>query len=498
MDANQAIDQTRLFGPFVRAFHEVAPPTPEEGHLRQLRALAGRAVGDAGGLPGGPVHLNVPFAKPLEPTPVAGDVPGGLAEDHPLAVGGREEGVPYTRVTPRAPVSDPSELDALASLIKDTVEGVIVAGPLPEPEKDGAALRRLAAATGFPLLADPLSGGRHGERIGAAVVSAYDLFLRAPEARAALRPALVLRLGQSPTSAALNRWLEEHAGVRQVVIDPGHRWKDHQATASDYLRAAPGPTAASLAERLEPGDPAPSRWTERWLTLDGVAGTVGASDAAGPHEGTVMARVVEAVPEGWPLFVSSSMPVRDVDAFGRARAGALPIYGNRGASGIDGIVSTALGVGAGAGRPVVAVLGDLAFIHDMNGLLATREGDVDALFVVVQNDGGGIFHMLPVRDEEPHFTPLFATPHGLDFRHAAALHGLAHEVVEVGDVERLPAVLAEALEKVGAGAGSRMVEVRSDRDENEARHRTVEAAVRRAVLDRLETRRDPEEGDPAT
>jgi 2-succinyl-5-enolpyruvyl-6-hydroxy-3-cyclohexene-1-carboxylate synthase len=183
--------------------------------------------------------------------------------------------------------------------------------------------------------------------------------------------------------------------------------------------------------------------------------------------------VVRAAPADGTLLVSSSMPVRDLDAFGAPREAVLRAYGNRGASGIDGVVSTAFGMAAAAG-PTLCVLGDVALFHDQNGLLWGREADAPVIFVLVDNDGGGIFHMLPVREHEPWFTPYFVTPHGLDFTHAAAMHGIPLEDARPGDLE---AALARAV----ADGRTRIVRVRTEREANRRRHTEVAEAVARSV-----------------
>jgi 2-succinyl-5-enolpyruvyl-6-hydroxy-3-cyclohexene-1-carboxylate synthase len=476
-DANQAIDQPGIYGSYVRASHDLAPPSLDPREIRHLRALAARAVADATGAPAGPVHLNIPFDKPLEP-------PAGEAVPDPRAVvpaawTGEPPGRPVTRIGRRRPGLDPSDADALLERLEDAARPVIVAGPVPDPHEVGPAAVGLAGTAGIPLLADPLSGARWRSAEDAAVLGAYDLFLGVPEVRARLAPDFVLRVGRSPTSKHLAAWLEEHAGAEQVVLDTGHLWKDHAVTAAAYVRADP---AAALAELARGAGRRPAgSWTRRWLRTEARArAAVREAEAFGPgHEGAILSQAVAAVPPGEELFVGSSMPVRDLDAFGIPESREPPVVAraNRGASGIDGTVSTALGVAAGTGRRVVAVMGDIAFYHDMNGLLAAREGDAEVLFVVVHNDGGGIFHMLPVREREPAFTPYFATPHGLEFRHAAALHGIPH--TRLDDPAGFPRALADAL----AGGGTRILEVRTDRDDNEARHRRVRDAVRAAVLD---------------
>lgn len=200
--------------------------------------------------------------------------------------------------------------------------------------------------------------------------------------------------------------------------------------------------------------------------------------AAAPHEGEVVASVLDAMPSGAHLVVSSSMPIRDLDAFGHPRPEPLSVYANRGASGIDGVVSTAFGVASQTDAPTVCVIGDVAFFHDQNGLLWSREEDAPVVFLIVDNDGGGIFHMLPISDHDPAFTRFFATPHGLDPRHAAAAHGLAFREVEAEEV-------GAAVAETAASGGTSVIRVRTDRLENRRRHREIEEAVGRSVREAL-------------
>jgi 2-succinyl-5-enolpyruvyl-6-hydroxy-3-cyclohexene-1-carboxylate synthase len=331
----------------------------------------------------------------------------------------------------------------------------------------------LAAATGFPVLADALSGARFGARDGAHVVAAYDLVLRDGAVRDRLQPSLVLRVGSSPTSSAVIEWLLHHSGASHVVIDDGGRWKDHSATATRYVSADPAYTLRALADRAGPS--ASQDWIDRWrvaerAALEAIEGATGE-----PHEGDVWSEVCAAAPAGGTVFVSSSMPVRDLDAFGHPRREPLLVLGNRGASGIDGIVSTAFGVASSRpDSPTICVLGDLALFHDQNGLLWSREADARVVFVLVDNDGGGIFHALPIAEHEPDFTSYFATPHGLDLAKAAALHGIELDDVLVPE---LRAALAGAI-RAGRTA---VLRVKSDRAHNRRRHAQVAAAVAESV-----------------
>jgi 2-succinyl-5-enolpyruvyl-6-hydroxy-3-cyclohexene-1-carboxylate synthase len=475
-DANQAIPQPGIFGGFTRATWDLPQPRVDAASLRHLRAVADRAVAASLGAPGGPVHLNLPFRKPLEPSEERSDVPPDLEDEDAVALRGRGS-QPLVRIPRRRGSAPGEELERLVELIESADRPVLVAGVVSEPDRVGPAVTRFAAASGMPLLTDPLSGARLGPSYGSARITSHDLFLRSLEVREFLRPDLILRVGAAPTSASTLGWMDEARDAPQVVVDDGGRWKDHQNTASLYLNSDISGTLEALLGAV--GPPASFRWRHRWEEADRAA-SAAAEGAPGPwHEGQVAAAVVRRVTPAHALFVSSSMPIRDVDAFGAPREAGPVIFGNRGASGIDGIVSTAAGVAAGTGRRTVVLLGDLAFLHDANGLLAVREDDVELVFVLVNNDGGGIFHMLPIREHDPPFTELFATPHGLDLSHLADLHRLPHTRVESGEE------LEQALTAGLADSGSRVIEVRTDREENRLGHRAAVAASTAAALQAL-------------
>jgi len=494
-DANQAIDQVRFFGGYVRTFFEAPVPSADPAALRHARALAGRAVAAAVGAPAGPVHVNLPFDKPLEPVE---DGVAELAAEHPLAAQGRPDGAPFTRIARSRGTPDVDAV-ARAGSACSTPRGIVVAGPVPDPERVGPAVLRFAARLGYAVLADPLSGARFGPGEGALRIAAYDFLLRDPEVRSVLRPDLIVRVGASPTSAVLQSWLEEQTTASHFVVDEGARWKDHGAVAADYLTGDPVATLEALAGRAaevrgHAADTSPSSWLDLWRVVDEAAREAltavdrGATAEAHEgvqllHEGAVWPPLGRAAPDA-TVFVSSSMPVRDLDAFGVPDDRSWAVFGNRGASGIDGIVSTAYGVAAARGGRALCVIGDLALFHDQNGLLWSREADLAVVFVLVDNDGGGIFHMLPVSSLDPEFTTFFATPHGLDFGHAAALHGIALRDVAVADLE------AEARAAMSEGR-TVILRLRTDRTENRIRRQDVVARVAAAAREALSRIADP-------
>lgn len=478
-DANQTVDQRGLFGDAVRLFHDAGPPAPGDRELRYARSLAARAWSAALGRPAGPVHLNLPFDKPLQPTPEERERTAG--ED----ASGRAPGS-RTAATRRVP--EPRTLARLSGRISGASRGLIVAGPEAEPGRMGEAALALGRATGWPVLADPLSGARYRDGARAGALGAYDLFLRSAGIRRELAPELVLRFGAAPTSRALTDFLAGLEGCEQVAVSDLPPWPDHRGSATEVVRADPATVCRELADRLAgTAAGAPGGWTERWRRADAAAGEAARRGTEASFlEGTVLEVVARAAPAGATLFAGSSMAVRDLDAFAGPRDAPLRVVGNRGASGIDGSVSTALGAAAASGGPALGVIGDLALLHDVNGLRAASAYGIPLVLVVVQNDGGGIFHLLPVREHEPHFSRYFATPHGLDLRHAAELYEVPHRQLEAGGVrslgEALEANLREALEE----AGPHLIEVPSDRERNRSRRQEVVRAAVEAAEGALE------------
>jgi 2-succinyl-5-enolpyruvyl-6-hydroxy-3-cyclohexene-1-carboxylate synthase len=455
--ANQTVDQLRLYGAAVRWFCEVGLPAGGPAAGAYWRSLGARAVAEATGPPAGPVHLNVAFAEPLVPAEPATPAPG------------RPEGAPWTAsaTLPRRP--DAAEVRELAARVRATPRGLLVAGW-------GAALApaaadAFAAAAGWPVLADPLSGARRGPN----AVSTYDALVRDRDFAAANRPGLVLRVGAAPTSKALTGWLD--AAVPQVLVDPDGAWPDPGRTAALRLTVDPSALLAAVATELggAGGDP---DWVAAWAGAERAAR--GALDRLldgwdEPFEGRVARDLVAALPDGATLVVASSMPVRDVDAFARPRDG-LAFVANRGVSGIDGLVATALGVAAAAGGPVAALCGDLSFVHDATSVLGAARRPDPVTLVVCDNDGGGIFSFLPQAGlPADRFEQLFGTPHGLDLAALAGVAGLDHQrLTRAGE-------LPPALDKALAAGRSSVLIVPSDRRRNAERHRQAVEVVRAAL-----------------
>jgi 2-succinyl-5-enolpyruvyl-6-hydroxy-3-cyclohexene-1-carboxylate synthase len=440
--AGQTIDQVKLYGRNAKWFLEVdeAPATPER--LRWMRQLAARAWSTAlEGRPG-PVHLNFILREPL--------VPG---EELPPP----EDTGPATYQRPNA--AQPPE--ALVRELMERPRAVVVAGG----GSDGPEVADFAERARLPLLADPLSGARRGEAI-----AHYDALLRAEDWAAAHRPDLVIRIGDLPTSKPLRQWLAAMAGTRQVALASFHALHDPVGVVDEIL---PGDSAALSAIAPAPGDEA---WLRAWTQADATAAQ--AIDGAlgnGVSEPLAVRRLWERLPKQATLVVASSMPIRDVETFAGTLDHPPRVLSNRGANGIDGTVSTAFGVAAACDGPVVLLIGDVALLHDLGGLIAARRLGLDLMIVLFDNDGGGIFEFLPVSGEGDAYRTHVATPHGTDFAHAAALFGLRHERPE--DMTGFETALDAGLRE----GGSRIVELRTDRAANVEVHRRVWESVRAAL-----------------
>lgn len=481
--AAQTIDQARLFGVHAKWFVDAGLPEATPAHLRYARTLACRAVALAAAAPAGVVHLNFPFREPLVPRPVA--PPPSLDSADLRAWQGRPDGAPWVRVADAPPQADRETLRWLVQQLRNARRPLVVCGPQPD-ERLAPPLASLAAAVGAPLLADPLSQLRWGPHERAAIVDRYDALLRDERVATALAPDLVLRFGAIPTSKPLLQYLERHAAATQVVVDAA-RWPEPLHVAAAVIHADPRSLCERLHAELGVDVPVPagtSGWLDAWRRADraACAALVSCMTAlAEPFEGSALAGIARAIPDGGTLFVSSSMPVRDLDAFAPGDARRLRVLANRGANGIDGVVSSALGAAAVAreagGGPLVLAIGDLAFYHDMNGLLAAKRHALDATIVVLNNDGGGIFSFLPQAALREHFETLFGTPHGLTFAPAAELYGATYRCATT--TEELRAHVEAGI----AGRGLHVVELRTDRARNVTLHREAWAAVSRALAD---------------
>lgn len=475
--ANQAIDQVRLYGSHVKWAVELPLPDGSAALERYARSTAARVTAMAIESPAGPVHVNAPFREPMVDVAAPGErTPASES------VGSTE----VARASAEPPVAAIAELaESLAGR-----RGLLLAGPASEG-LPAAGLAALADSLGWPILADPLSGVRAGHHDLSRVIDNYDVLVREPGFAAAMQPEVIIRFGGAMTSKPLNGYLAARPAIRQVVVDVPGGWLDPDAGASLLIHGDPQRVVTALTRGLR-GSVAPAgpEWCAAWVTASAVtrAALREAVDAlTEPFEGRAPLELAEVLPDGATLVAGNSMPVRDIDTFLPVLPRDIRIVGTRGASGIDGVVSTAAGAAAARtsrdGReqarrgPVVLLIGDLSFFHDLNGLWPARRYGLDLTVLLVHNDGGGIFHFLPQATAAPdRFEEWFGTPHGMDFHGAVEMHG--------GRYSRLdgPRDWAEPVRDAIEAGGLHVLELRTDRQTNVPLHRQVVAHAHAALV----------------
>lgn len=470
--AGQAIDQIKLFGDAVRLFIEAGSHDADDAGLLHYRAIAVRSIAAATGHNGrpGPVQLNLPWRDPLGPEAQPEDV----TATNPLALEGRGDR-PLT-----VPIPSRGPSDALVGVIAERIASaqrpLIVAGrnrnqALP------AELRRLATGIGAPLLADPTSGLRFADPGGVTIVGAYDSIARAGLADQAiadrLAPDLILRFGDLPTSKPLRTWLGRLDDA-EIVIDTPREWDDPSRTAGAVVAGDGAALASALAGTL--GGEAADGFAAIWASAERAASTAidqRLSQAEAITEPSIHRAAAAAYRDGDRCLLASSMPIRDHESFVPPRDVKIDVISNRGANGIDGLVSTAAGIAAASAAPTWAILGDLALAHDVGGLAVLAGAKVPLRLVVIDNGGGGIFDFLPQAEQvdEGSFERLFTTPSGLDIGKAAALYGIEHVVIES----------ATEIAAVAARPGPVLIEARVDRSANVTLHRELHDAAAAAI-----------------
>jgi 2-succinyl-5-enolpyruvyl-6-hydroxy-3-cyclohexene-1-carboxylate synthase len=464
--AGQTIDQLKLYGDSVRWFCEVGTHEADDDGLLHYRSTACRALAAAHGeTKPGPVHLNLAWREPLAPVPVEGAV---TATDR-LALRGRDTR-PLTAVTPMD--TEPSEflLEEVAKHIAGARSGVIVAGRQLDPELR-EPLAHLARAAGFPILAEPTSQLRCGPHDRSHVVTTYDHLLRDERFRGTVAADLVLRFGEMPTSKPLRSWLTE-SGAEEIVIDPFGGWNEPTRRAAALLRADPTELAAGWAARLGKGERgAPTTWLDaEQAAREAIEAELEGLDSL--SEPGLHLALGRAHRDGDLVYTASSMPIRDQEAYLPTGEADVLFLSNRGANGIDGLISSGIGAAHATGRPTTIVTGDLGLLHDIGGLASLCDVSTPVRIVVVDNGGGGIFHFLPQQQalggEE--FEALLGTPRGVSVEKAAALFDLPHYRLES---------LADLPEALAAGTG--LIEVKTDRQTNVAAHRRASEAVATAL-----------------
>lgn len=474
----QTIQQTHLFGNHIRWFAEVPLPEANETILRTVRSIGARAAAIAQGTSKGPVHLNLPFREPLTPEPNEEE----MRELKKMSFSSGIRADSFSKQVPEQTIQE------LCQLVKERTQGIILCGEHSSGHEYGKEIARFANITGWPVIADPVSQlrfGPHTERTP--LISTGDLLLRGPGFRKRMAPGAIIRIGATLTGKAARLWALEQRGCRHVLVDEQQRWHDPDHLVTDFLTCDPTELFQQLSNVLVKDSFVREQraWFETWVMAEQIAKETLSKEFTENSrllEPVVGNSLVACLPDKCDLFLASSMPIRDIDSFAPLLTKSIRVFSNRGTNGIDGVISSALGVAGDNnfrenGRQTVLLTGDLTFLHDIGGLLTASRNQLALTIIVINNDGGGIFSLLPVSQysREADFENYFTTPHGLSFESAAELYG-----IDYLKVESLSS-FKSALDDIGDRSGTRIIELVVDRQASVAFQQKLIDSIMRNV-----------------
>lgn len=473
-NAGQTIDQQKLYGTFPNWYSELTVPELDLNRLAYLRQTIIYAWERTLYPIAGVVHLNVPFRDPLAPTlqPEAQAFVDQFPGDFFASIGSNSATVAFNSVNNSANSSVPSCLSPASLPISSSTRGLIIAGLAQPhvPQSYCKAIATLAQTLQVPVLAEGLSPLRNYIDLNPNLISTYDLILRNSESANKLAPDWVIQIGELPTSKTLRQWLTQ-IQPQCWIIDPTDRNLDPLHGKTVHLRLAVE-QAATCFSALSPSACSPSAYYTFWQTAEaGMRQLIDQTleQTTSLFEGKTAWLLSQHLPEGTPFFVANSMPVRDVEFFWQPGNRAIRPYFNRGANGIDGTLSTALGI-AHRNQSTVLLTGDLALLHDTNGFLISRHLSGHLTIVLINNQGGGIFESLPIANFDPPFEAFFATPQAIDFALLCRTYNAEYKLI------RSWQHLIDCLNPLPQ-TGIRVLEVQCDRK--------VDAQIRRELFDRL-------------
>lgn len=452
--APQTIDQIHLYGHHVKDFVDMALPEDRPEMLQYAKWHGARAVDLALKAPSGPVHLNFPLRQPLmpilDPSPFSGE-----EKRHHVHIYLTKETV---------------EKDLLNQIIAvcHGKKGLIVIGDLDKAEGFAEKLVELSLQLGFPVLADPLSQIRSFGKNDIKVIDQYDSLLRIDRVKQTMKADVVIRFGAMPVSKFLSQYLDTLDDARHFVVDPGSSWRDPIKAVTDMIHCEEHVFVEELLTTVDYTQ-RNTEWYDQWQRLNTLSkATVNKylQTIEGLDEGKVISELQHHLPNNATLYIGNSMPIRDIDTFFQQTERHIKLYANRGANGIDGNVSTALGMSV-VKQPMYALIGDVTFFHDMNGLLMSRTNQLNMTLIVINNNGGGIFSFLPQADSPRHYEQLFGTPTDISIEKATSLYD--GNYYGISDWEEFQ----DALDQSAHDKGLNIIEIKTNRYENVVTHRSV-------------------------
>ncbi|MEK4653189.1 2-succinyl-5-enolpyruvyl-6-hydroxy-3-cyclohexene-1-carboxylic-acid synthase [Niallia sp. FSL W8-0954] len=466
--APQAIDQLDLYGKHVKWFMEMSTPDNSSGMIRYAKTVGARAVAMAKQHPSGPVHVNIPLREPLIPD--LDNLEHYRRED--------QESRSIQIKNGEFTIDDSYFHDLAASLeAKGERKGIIICG---EMDKENFSLKilQLAEKTGFPIIADPLSQLRSKSADMEVVIDTYDTFLRNERIKSLLKPDIVIRFGSMPISKPLTIFLRENERAKQIVIDGGSGYRDPNQLTTEMVYCEEGYFCEKLTSFVSPCSI--NHYLNKWIEINEITKKelTKTAEIQEMSEAKLFHCLGEMIPNDAVLFVGNSMPIRDLDTFFHKQNKKVTIIANRGANGIDGTISTALGVGV-IKQPLFLIVGDLTFFHDLNGLILSELYQLPITVILINNNGGGIFSFLPQVELPRHFELLFGTPLNIDFKHAVEMYKGQYKLVNSWDN------LQTLFQDSDFTKGLRVWEIQTNRENNLLEHRQMTNRILK-VLDQLD------------
>ncbi|WP_053218806.1 2-succinyl-5-enolpyruvyl-6-hydroxy-3-cyclohexene-1-carboxylic-acid synthase [Virgibacillus senegalensis] len=464
--APQAIEQIGMYGKYVKWFQEMALPEQTPAMLQYGRSKAARAYHTAFEGNPGPVHLNFPYREPLMPD---------FSLDN---IWGTNKSMSFHETFTGEKRLDSHQLDKLLEQLAAHQKGLLVCGPQFDTQL-AEAICGLAEKWQIPLLADPLSQLRAGQHAKTNMMESYDTILKSKQVRDRLHPDFIIRFGAMPVSKPYLLFVKEHPEMEHFVVESSHGYREPAGTAAQFVYADP----IRLCQDLMDHEEAPAydqQWLETWKAMNKTAKAqlLEENPDSALTEGHTVKQLAEAMPEQSTIFVGNSMPIRDMDTFFMATPKSIRVLGNRGANGIDGTTSSALGAAA-HGEKVTLLSGDVTFFHDLTGLMSAKQYQLNLTVVLINNNGGGIFSFLPQAGQTGHFETIFGTPLDMDFQYVSALYEGKYVKPETWDD------LRQALAASYQHNGLSIIEVQTNRQENVEWHRKKWDDIERRLLDYL-------------
>lgn len=413
--ANQTINQNNIYRNHIRWFFDVGLPEPIARRIKHIKSIARRAYSESFLISRGPVHLNFPFRKPFEPESYTDEISEDIIRLAEYVNGNKKD---LFKEDEQDFHSSKWFLEILSHLKKEE-KGIIVAGPENYNSSFHNTVYELSEYLGYPILADGASQLRFGNGNKVNVISNYEAFLRSEFFTKEHSPKVILQFGRTVTSKALDEYLEKQSAVRFMINDFGD-WFDPSNKAAAALACKPYIFCLKMIEEIRKSSSPrkDSKWLNDFISADISSRKVKRKiieSSSFPNESRVIKEILNAVPQNVQIMISNSMPIRDFDYFASKCEKEITVFNNRGASGIDGITSTALGIASSSETPTLLLTGDLSFYYDINGILAAKKYKIPLTVVLINNNGGGIFEVLPISDYGNIFNQYFIAPHDLDF-----------------------------------------------------------------------------------